>query len=860
MKNERTSRMDSVEGNYTSEEIDIEELIKAVETMLIQSIALDNSEGFTTALEALEEFKVGLNWSAFSKSLVHGRGEWNTPLILSSKLGRASMVNTLLQKGANPNLCYHGEDWRSNERTALHEACKSGHLQVVDCLLTHGCDVNLPDARGWTPIHDAICHDRVDIAFKLLENGADPRKCFSVSSSDLKNLDLIGRASLMFSTSPYKLESSMPSSFEWSCLSFAANCHQPQLVARLTQEHLHDAVDCQSPCGRTALHEAVNLPENWNLDKEIVVQYRHETIKILLDAGFNPNIPDHMGKTALHLFLDHVNLAKVVLKKYSKIVPETIRLLHYYGAHLDATDHKGRTLVHQAAAFGHLETIQILLELGADVQSVDIDGNTPAHVAACHGNFEALQCLLDRASHAELVNRHGNTVLHVAIMSKANEDALMKVAQTFTSERGSDKARTNVYGETEYDMAVKFQFNILARLLFDQNDKPVVAYSLNGQSENTAEVPLESCASIESDSADIRKEENGTTDKGDRDFDKEHDAHFKSGDENDSDDSCADSEIPELLINDDTDVNEYLLKLCREYRVRGFHLEGKGTCHERCTVAKQTVEFVEELLKLVAEEDERFNCEMLRTGSVFEGYRIGKPDEFDYMCELKSLSDDKCEILETDEPGFVRVRVKEYCREEWKMFLSEEGFLDAAKIKHFMAETLYTKSGSPAVLRKGWNLSFNATSYDSCVLCQPVITTSKAGLKMTLFWKGSVYKFMPIGIDITPAIHFPGWPKSAKVPPPHVLRGSDHLGYHVVPKSEGRDSLLWRLSFSVAELKILQNTTPFQADCYTALKIIKGQTTLRSSSQRFSHLGFLHTYVLKMKFFEELERCEDQEL
>lgn len=850
--------MDSAEGNCTSETFDTEEIIRTVRTMLIHAIALNNTEGFTMALEALEELNIGLNWSVFSKSIVLGGSEWNTPLTLAAKLGRTSMVATFLQKGADPNLCSHCEGI-STGRTALHEACKSGHLQVVDYLLTHGCNVNMSDTRGWTPIHRAICQDNTDIVFKLLENGADPRKSLSISSPDVKNLDVIGRASLMFSTNPYKLDPTTPSSFEWNCLSLAANCHQPQLVAKLIQEYFHEDLDCQSPSGRTALHEAVNLPENLNLNEEINVQKRHETIKILLNAGVNPNIPDHMGKTALHLFFDHVNLAKVVVKRYSKIVPETIRLLQDYVAGLNVVDLNGRTLVHQAAAFGDVETMQVLLDHGAGITSLDNDGNTPAHVAAYHGNFDVLQRLLDCASHAEFVNRHGDTVLHVAIMAKSfQEDALVKIAQALKSEHGAYKVRTNVYGETENDLAVKFKLERLSRLLSCQTCSDS---SLGGTTGNV-EVQHNRGMSDKNDCDAIRDEDNIRSDSGARGFGKEHGGDFKSGDESDLDDCRDNAEIPELLIEGDTDVNEYLLKLCREYRVRSFHMDGDGKCHERCTVAKQTVNFVEELLKLVAEDDKRFNCEVLRTGSAFEGYRIGKPDEFDYMCELKSLSDETCEILETEEPGFVRVRVKEDYREEWNMFLSEEGFIDAMKFKCFLAKTLYRKSGMLALVRqKAWNLSFNTTSYDSCVSCHPVVNTSKAGVKMTLFWRGNVYKFIPIDIDITPAIHFHNWPKSAKVPPTHVLRDSADVGYHVVPKSsEGGDSLLWRLSFSVAELKILQSVSPVQGACYAALKIIKGQTMLRSTTQRFSHLGYLHTYVLKMKFFEELERCCDAEL
>ncbi|KAL9975421.1 hypothetical protein ACROYT_G012582 [Oculina patagonica] len=820
--------------------------------MLIHSIALNNSEGFAMALGALEELNVGLNWSFHSKSMVYGGDFWNTPLTLGAKLGRTSMVTTLLQRGADPNFLSCCEDTkRSTGRTALHEACKSGRLQVVDCLLAHGCNVNVSNTRGWMPIHDAICHGKTDVALKLLENGIDPRKSFSISSSEVKNLDAIGAATLMFSTSPCRLDPITPSSFEWNCLSLAAACHQPQLVAKLVQEYFHEDVDCQSPSGRTALHEAVTLPENLNLNEEIIVQNRHETIKVLLNAGINPNIPDHRGKTALNLFFDHVNLAKVIVRRYSKIVLETIRLLHGYGADLNAVDFNGRTVMHQAAAFGDVETVQLLLELGVGFTSLDNDGNTPAHVAAYHGNFEVLQCLLARVPHAGFINRHGDTVLHVAVMTSTDEEALVKIVQTLEREPGEDKVRTNVYGETEYDLAIKFKLERLSRLLTCETNRTIASDSTPGGSTGNGN----KFARDESDCGDSRGEVNTSSDTRARGLVAKRDRDFKSVDESDDN-----AEVPELLIEDDTDVNEYLLKLCHEYRVRRFHMKGDGECHERCSVARQTVSFVEELLSVVAEDDKRFKCDVLRTGSAFEGYRIGKPDEFDYMCELKSLSDDKCEILETEEPGFVRVRVKENCREEWKRFLSEEGFLDAMKIKCFLAEMFYSKCGAPALAQKASKLSFNTTSYDSCLLCHPVISTSKAGVKMTLFWRGNVYKFMPIDIDITSAIHFPNWPKSAKVPPSHVLSGCEPVGYHVVPKSEGEDSLLWRLSFSIAELKVLQNANSVQGACYTALKIIKGQTALPKSSKRFSHLGKLHTYVLKMKFFEELEHCADAEL
>ncbi|XP_068736809.1 uncharacterized protein [Montipora capricornis] len=847
--------MESIEEASSTESFSPDEVKVFVKTLLMQSIALNNPEGFAMALEALGELQIGVNWSCHSGSSVFGHGdEWNTPLILAAKLGRLSMVSTLIEKGAEPCLCSHFERGKSTGRTALHEASKSGQSQIVECLLSHGSNVNASDTKGWTPIHNAICENNIDIAFKLLDNGADPRQIFSIPLPDVKNFAIIGRSSLMFSAGPDKLHLLKPSSYEWNCLSFASNCHQPELLDKLIQDYFHKDIDFRSTFGRTALHEAVILPESMNLDKQILLQKRHETLEILLKAGVNPDMQDLVGKTPLHHFFDHVNLAKVVVRKYPKIVASTVCLLHEYGADLNVVDLNGRTLVHQAAAFGDFDVMQVLLEHGACFMNSDNDGNTPAHIAAFHRNFKVLKCLLDHAPHADFKNFHGDTVLHVAIIAKLREDALMEIAQTLKS--GED-SHLNFYGESEYDLAVKFKLKRLSCLLLCQMHKAHDTSSACGNECEDVE-----CHEDENDKGDRSQllwDANKRCHTGAKCFDQEDDHNSELNTESDFDTSGDGADVPELLIHPDTDVNAYLLKLCNECRIRGFHVDSEEDCHERCTVAKQTVSFVQNLLDLVAEEDERFACGVLCTGSAFEGYRICKPDEFDYMCEFKSLTSDSCDILETSKAGFVHIKVKDQFKEEWKMFLSEEGFLDALKIKHYLANSLYSKAKIPGLAQKTSKLSFNTTSYDSCTFCQPFVCTSKAGIKMTLFWRGSLYKFMPIGIDVTPAIHFPMWPKAAKVPPCHVLKGYADLGYHVVPKSGGGDSLLWRLSFSMAELKILQNVNPVQQACYTSLKIMQGQTRLRNSSQRFSHLGFLHTYVLKTKFFEELERCKDAE-
>lgn len=850
--------MEFTEANCADKAFDTEEVIATVKTMLIHSIALNNIEGFNMAVEALGELHAGLNWSFYSKSVVLSGDNWNTPLTFAAKHGRLDMLTTLIKKGADVNVCCHHKPRKSIGRSALHAAVKSGHTSIIDCLLKQGCDANMPDSRGWTPIHDAICEDNTNAAFKLLQHEADPRRSFSISLSDIKNLSVLGRASLMFSVYPYKWNLFKLPSLEWNCLSFAANCHQPQLLDKLIQDYFQKDADFQGSFGKTILHEAVILPEN--LDQEILLEKWHATLKVILKAGVSPNIQDHLGKTALNVLFDHVNSAKAVVRKHPKVITKIIQILQDYGIQINLADFNGRTVLHQAAAFGDVEILNVLLELGASTSRQDNDGNTPAHVAAQHCNIEVLKCLIECTSN-ELVNCLGDSVLHVAILhmantSEHNEDTLLKVAETLRC-KWIEKLHVNVFKETEYDLAEKFNFKRLSHLLMREIENTDSSLSPSIEQTGNAAQSYENGNTVRKE---IALDQDGSGESNDEGCFVKNLDQDKCNTSLQSDVLCSNGEVPELTINSETNVNEYLLKLCHDYQVRSLHMDGDGTCHERCTVAKQTVHFVQTLLRLVSVEDKRFHSEVLCTGSAFEGYRIGKPDEFDYMCELKSLTNNKCEIVYTDEPGFVRIKVKENFREEWETLLSEDGFLDAVKVKQCLAETMCSQSKTLGLVHKTGKLSFKTVTYDSCVVCQPLICTSKAGVKMSVFWRGNTFQFMPIDIDVTPAVYFFGWPKLAKVPPSHVLKCCKNVGFHVVPKSEGTSSLLWRLSFSLAELTILRNASPVQGACYTALKIIKGQTMLRSCSQHFSHLGFIHTYMLKTQFFKELERCNDPEL
>ena len=90
-----------------------------------------------------------------------------TPLLLAAASGSAQAVQTLLDKGANPNAAtISGE-------TPLDAAAAAGYLPAVKLLLKRGAKVNTQDVSGGTPLINAVLQGHTDVVKALLNAGAE---------------------------------------------------------------------------------------------------------------------------------------------------------------------------------------------------------------------------------------------------------------------------------------------------------------------------------------------------------------------------------------------------------------------------------------------------------------------------------------------------------------------------------------------------------------------------------------------------------------------------------------------------------------------------------------------------------------
>lgn len=70
-----------------------------------------------------------------------------SPLMVAAWIGDAELVEFMHRE------CGADLDWKdSDDRTALLRACACGHYEVVEVLIRLGCNLNVADVYGHTPI------------------------------------------------------------------------------------------------------------------------------------------------------------------------------------------------------------------------------------------------------------------------------------------------------------------------------------------------------------------------------------------------------------------------------------------------------------------------------------------------------------------------------------------------------------------------------------------------------------------------------------------------------------------------------------------------------------------------------------
>eukprot|EP00747_Dinoflagellata_sp_TGD_P091184 gnl/TRDRNA2_/TRDRNA2_164972_c0_seq4.p1 gnl/TRDRNA2_/TRDRNA2_164972_c0~~gnl/TRDRNA2_/TRDRNA2_164972_c0_seq4.p1 ORF type:complete len:591 (-),score=50.27 gnl/TRDRNA2_/TRDRNA2_164972_c0_seq4:85-1605(-) len=282
----------------------------------------------------------------------------------------------------HPNAIHALIDWRADVHAdvgPLVAATSRGHLANAQLLLAQGLE------GSGTPLCAAVAQNHSNIVSLLLESGAHPDEHDQLGRSPLGTAARLGHGALV----------------------------QNLLAHRATP----DTADTDS--GLTALHHAVNND-------------RLSSVKLLLQANADPNKKNSESSTPLHLLCSRGS------RLYYSALAD---LLLKHGAEANAHDAAGLSSIWFAATGGDAELLTPFEGHTLDLDLKDASGETPVHRAVGGRNEALLRQLLDMRATPHACSQRGNSPMSIA--ASRGEAGISKILlEAKASTEGCDESNT----------------------------------------------------------------------------------------------------------------------------------------------------------------------------------------------------------------------------------------------------------------------------------------------------------------------------------------------------------------------------------------------------------------------------------
>jgi len=266
-------------------------------------------------------------YSAVTEALVQHKADVNarskpgsTALMFAAR-GDLGSVRALLDAGADPNL--EIPDWKG---TALAIASTTGQPAIVEALLNKGADINHRDDNSFTPLHSAVRDS----------DYGEEREQRTRAVATVKVL-------LAHGADPN------------------ARLHQEKPTVRALNE-----VEFEGATPIALAAEINNL----------------EAVKVMVEAGGDPNIPTVHGTTPLMLAsgaATDVQRARSIEER--SLALNTARYLLDHGADVNAAGQFGWTALHSATYQGITDLMEFLVGKGAKIDAMDSFRQTPLSIS-----------------------------------------------------------------------------------------------------------------------------------------------------------------------------------------------------------------------------------------------------------------------------------------------------------------------------------------------------------------------------------------------------------------------------------------------------------------------------------------------
>jgi ankyrin repeat protein len=306
-------------------------------------------------------------------------------------LGLSKLIDVLLQKRSDVDA-----QESTYGQTPLMYACRAGHVETVQKLLTMSASVNIVSGRGRTALLEAVAEGRDEVVELLLDK--------EELDVNVQNIKKSNQTALMLATD----------------LGYSS------IVDMLIEHPHHPNIDInqQNSDGLTALFLAsaknhyyvvesllrkpgikVNLQDFISRRAALFVAAERDNcaiVELLLENGADPMLRDAQGGgTALHRAADHNCMSVIKLMIERKI-------------DLSCVDDDRRGLVHSAAANGWPDVIRLLVDNGLSPVARDKHGLTPLHDASRAGKDHVTKTLLSLGADPTITDSYDRTPTKVA--------------------------------------------------------------------------------------------------------------------------------------------------------------------------------------------------------------------------------------------------------------------------------------------------------------------------------------------------------------------------------------------------------------------------------------------------------------
>ncbi|WP_282039244.1 ankyrin repeat domain-containing protein [Saccharicrinis aurantiacus] len=379
----------------------------------------------TKVIEAL--LKLGAKadgvYSANKFGLIHYFVEsehYNKSVINPSYLGREETVDLLIKGGADLNL------QGSLKVTPLHLATQHNNFELVKLLLNRGADIMVVDNDGTNAFYRAVSGNCIDIVNYLIQFGYDINEANNQGVTPLHyalELGHIDIAKLLLRNGSI-LSKDNKGATE---LHYATLGGSSEMIRYFINEKGFNA-NIADNNGRSALHYIYEVYWTDKLDL---------LISTLIDNNGDINKQDSDGNTPLMLVI--LNDKQYVLPSLLKYKPDLelansagslplheafkcydtsiARLLIDAGVNINSRDTRNNTPLHVIAGSRRENKsifIDELINKGADVNAINIDGETPLFTAIKKHKLNRAELLVNNGAKINAVNKYGRSPLHLA--------------------------------------------------------------------------------------------------------------------------------------------------------------------------------------------------------------------------------------------------------------------------------------------------------------------------------------------------------------------------------------------------------------------------------------------------------------